>query len=81
MKWRYSLRWTLPRTPCPGPQELVSEVVEAGQSYPASRRVMSAQYNRSRFVSVFKSTGRHLGAGRYSVIFFHSPPVNWIWPG
>ncbi|EHF2729513.1 theronine dehydrogenase, partial [Salmonella enterica subsp. enterica serovar Newport] len=28
MKWRYSLRWRLPRTPCPGPQELVSEVVE-----------------------------------------------------
>ncbi len=25
MKWRYSLRWRLPRTPCPGPQELVSQ--------------------------------------------------------
>lgn len=36
MKWRYSLRWTLPRTPCPGPQELVSEVVEAGQPAPES---------------------------------------------
>ncbi|ENC4230542.1 theronine dehydrogenase [Salmonella enterica subsp. enterica serovar Bareilly] len=36
MKWRYSLRWRLPRTPCPGPQELVSEVVEAGQPSPES---------------------------------------------
>ncbi|EEC1006332.1 theronine dehydrogenase, partial [Salmonella enterica subsp. enterica] len=36
MKWRYSLRWRLPRTPCPGPQELVSEVVEAGKSAPES---------------------------------------------
>ncbi|EDW1425122.1 theronine dehydrogenase, partial [Salmonella enterica subsp. enterica serovar Mbandaka] len=26
MKWRYSLRWKLP-SPCPGEQELVSEVV------------------------------------------------------
>lgn len=39
MKWRYSLRWKLPRTPCPGPQELVSDVVEAGQ--PAPESVMS----------------------------------------
>ncbi|ECJ2264870.1 theronine dehydrogenase [Salmonella enterica subsp. salamae] len=36
MKWRYSLRWKLPGTPCPGPQELVSEVVEAGQQAPES---------------------------------------------
>lgn len=36
MKWRYSLRWRLPRTPCPGPQELVSEVVEAGKPAPES---------------------------------------------
>ncbi|EBS1405108.1 theronine dehydrogenase [Salmonella enterica] len=36
MKWRYSLRWTLPRTPYPGLQELVSEVVEAGQPAPES---------------------------------------------
>ncbi|EFR3658188.1 theronine dehydrogenase [Salmonella enterica] len=33
MKWRYSLRWRQPRTPCPGPQELVSEVVVAGAGY------------------------------------------------
>lgn len=39
MKWRYSLRWRLPRTPYPGPQELVSEVVEAGK--PASESVMA----------------------------------------
>ncbi|HGY1215069.1 TPA: theronine dehydrogenase [Citrobacter braakii] len=36
MKWRYSLRWKMPRTPCPGPQELVSEVVDAGQQAPES---------------------------------------------
>lgn len=36
MKWSYSLRWRLPRTPCPGPQELVSEVVEAGKPAPES---------------------------------------------
>ena len=36
MRWRYSLRWTLPRTPCPGPHELASEVVEAGKPAPAS---------------------------------------------
>lgn len=36
MKWRYSLRWRLPRTPCPGPQELVSEVVAAGKHAPES---------------------------------------------
>lgn len=36
MKWRYSLRWRLPRTPCPGPQEQASEVVEAGKPAPES---------------------------------------------
>ncbi|MEH4929631.1 theronine dehydrogenase [Enterobacter cloacae] len=39
MKWRYSLRWKLPRTSCPGAHELVSEVVEAGK--PAPDSVMS----------------------------------------
>ncbi len=34
MKWRYSLRWKLPHRPCPGPLELVSVVVEAGQAAP-----------------------------------------------
>lgn len=38
MKWRYSLRWKLP-SPCPGPHELASEVVEAGQ--PAPESIMS----------------------------------------
>ncbi len=33
MKWRYSLRWKLPHRTCPGPHELVSEVVEAGAGY------------------------------------------------
>lgn len=36
MKWRYSLRWRLPRTPCSGPQELASEVVDAGEPAPES---------------------------------------------
>lgn len=36
MKWRYSLRWKLPHRACPGPHELVSEVVEAGQPAPDS---------------------------------------------
>lgn len=36
MKWRYSLRWVLPRTTCPGLHELASEVVEAGQPAPES---------------------------------------------
>ncbi|EJE0351074.1 SAM-dependent DNA methyltransferase [Escherichia coli] len=31
------------------------------ESYPSVQRLMSAQYSRSRFISVFKSTGRHLG--------------------
>lgn len=36
MKWRYSLRWRLPRSSCPGPQELVPEVVETGKPAPES---------------------------------------------
>lgn len=47
MKWRYSLRWKLPRTPCPGPHELASEVVDAGQAAPEtvmSRWVAGAGY-------------------------------------
>lgn len=53
----------------------VAEVV------PSVQRMMSEQHSRSRFIRVFKDTGRHLGAGRCSVIFCHWPPVNWIWPG
>jgi len=47
MKWRYSLRWKLPHKPCPGPLELVSVVVEAGQAAPEevmSRRVAVSGY-------------------------------------
>lgn len=65
MKWRYSLRWRLPRTPCPGPQELVSEVVEAGKPAPESvmaRWVAGVGYA----VCVdFRMTGRS-GAGAMS---------------
>ncbi|ATZ30346.1 threonine dehydrogenase (plasmid) [Escherichia coli] len=50
MKWRYSLRWTLPRTPCPGPQELVSEVVEAGQ--PAPESVMARWVARAGYAGL-----------------------------
>ena len=51
------------------------------ESYPSVQRLMSAQYSRSRFISVFRSTGPSWGAGKCSVIFCHSPPVSWIWPG
>ncbi len=47
MKRRYSLRWKLPHRPCPGPHELVSEVVGAGQPAPESvmaRWVAGARY-------------------------------------
>lgn len=53
----------------------VAEVV------PSVQRLMSEQHSRSRFIHVFKDTGRHLGRWRCSVIFCHWPPVNWIWPG
>lgn len=35
-RWRYSLRWGLPHLPCPGPLELASEEVPAGQRCPPS---------------------------------------------
>ncbi|WP_371334403.1 N-6 DNA methylase [Klebsiella quasipneumoniae] len=42
-----------------------SPVIQAGQQIaeqvPAVHRMMSAQYSRGRFISVFKDTGRHLG--------------------
>lgn len=44
-----------------GSKNSIQNAQPGSESYPASRRVMSAQYSRSRFVSVFKSTGRHLG--------------------
>lgn len=63
MKWRYSLRWKLP-SPCPGPHELASEVVEAGQ--PAPESVMSRWVPGMRCVWIFPMSGRS-GAGVRSV--------------
>ncbi|WP_254888774.1 type-F conjugative transfer system pilin assembly thiol-disulfide isomerase TrbB [Salmonella enterica] len=65
MKWRYSLRWRLPRTPCPGPQELVSEVVEAGKPAPESVKVVlfmqsTCQYCR-QFAPVLKAFSQQTG--------------------
>lgn len=34
--WRYSLRWSLPHQPCPGPRELASAEVPAGSPCPPS---------------------------------------------
>ena len=51
---------------------------QVAEPVPSVQRLMNEQYSRSRFISVFKSTSRHLGC---SVIFCHSPPVNWIWCG
>lgn len=39
----------------------VQDAQSGSESYPSVQRLMSAQYSRSRFISVFKSTGRHLG--------------------
>ena len=42
-----------------------SPVIQAGQQIaemvPTVQRMMSEQYSRSRFIRVFKDTGRHLG--------------------
>ncbi|EMP7284060.1 SAM-dependent DNA methyltransferase, partial [Klebsiella pneumoniae] len=42
-----------------------SPVIQAGQqiaeTVPTVQRMMSEQYSRSRFIRVFKDTGRHLG--------------------
>lgn len=38
----------------------VIQNAQSGSEYPAPQRVMSAQYSRNRFISVFKSTARHL---------------------
>jgi hypothetical protein len=47
---------------------------------PSVQKMMSA-HCRSRFISVFKSTGRHLGRWEVFSDFCHSLPVNWISPG
>ncbi|ELP3348202.1 SAM-dependent DNA methyltransferase, partial [Salmonella enterica] len=39
----------------------VTQDAQAGNGYfPSVHRLMSAQYSRSRFISVFRSTGCHL---------------------
>ncbi|WP_045449983.1 N-6 DNA methylase [Citrobacter sp. S-77] len=38
----------------------VIQNAQSGSEYPAPQRVISAQYSRNRFLSVFKSTARHL---------------------
>lgn len=39
----------------------IQDAQPGSESYSPAQRLMSAQYSRSRFISVFKSTGRHLG--------------------
>jgi hypothetical protein len=53
MKWRYSLRWKLPHKPCPGPLELVSVVVEAGQAAPEEGDVTQGSWLRLRCMRGF----------------------------
>ena len=58
-----------------------SPAIQAGQqiaeTVPTVQRMMSEQYSRSRFIRVFKDTGRHLGRWE----FCRLPPASWIWPG
>lgn len=62
-----------------------SPVIQAGQQIaeqvPAVHRMMSEQYSRGRFISLLRIRAAIWGAGKCSVIFCHSPPVSWIWPG
>lgn len=39
----------------------IRDAQPGSETSPSVQRLMSAQYSRSRFISVFKSTGRHLG--------------------
>lgn len=73
MKWRYSLRWKLP-SPCPGEQELVSEVVEAGQQAPESVMSRWVAGQGTPCVSIFWERDRFV-AGVMSV---KPPPVAGI---
>lgn len=43
-----------------GNKNIVQDVQPGSESYPSVHRLMSAQYSRSHFISVFKSTGHHL---------------------
>lgn len=44
-----------------GSKKSIQDVQSRSETSPSVQRLMSAQYSRSRFISVFKSTGRHLG--------------------
>lgn len=77
MKWRYSLRWRLPWTQCPGPQELVSEVVETGKPAPESvmsRWVAGAGYAVCVTFWMKDRSGDGVMSGKRL-------PVGGIWPG
>ncbi|EMF7494923.1 SAM-dependent DNA methyltransferase [Salmonella enterica] len=43
-----------------GSKNVTQDAQPCSESYPSVQRLMSAQNSRSRFISVFKSTGRHL---------------------
>lgn len=77
MKWRYSLRWKLPHRPCPGPHELVSEVVDAGQQAPES--VMSLWWRGPGmpYASIFWMTDRSDAGAMNEKL----PPADEIWSG
>lgn len=75
MKWRYSLRWKLPHRLCPGPQELASEVVEAGQPAPESVMAPGWQGPGMRCVWISWMRGRS-DAGAMSGKL---PPADEIW--
>ncbi|ELT2914427.1 SAM-dependent DNA methyltransferase, partial [Salmonella enterica] len=44
-----------------GSKNNIQDAQPGSESYSSVQRLMSAQYSSSRFISVFKSTGRHLG--------------------
>ncbi|HCQ0487015.1 TPA: SAM-dependent DNA methyltransferase, partial [Escherichia coli] len=46
---------------CAGSKISIQDAQPGSDSYPSVQRLMSAQYSRSRFISVFRATGRHLG--------------------
>lgn len=62
-----------------------SPVIQAGQQIaeqvPAVDRMMSAQYSWAVSSAYLRIRAAIWGAGKCSVIFCHSPPVSWIWPG
>ena len=40
---------------------VTQDMLQGIECVPSVQKMMSAHYSRSRFISVFKSTGRHLG--------------------